>query len=50
MFQDAGHLGEANILGILAEALSAYIQAVLPDETPLIAADAAVKHRKIQNR
>lgn len=37
------HLGEANILGILSEALSANVQAILPDEPPLIRANTAAQ-------
>jgi hypothetical protein len=35
------HLFKAHVLGILAEALTAHVQAVLPNDAPLIRADAA---------
>jgi hypothetical protein len=36
------YLDEANVGGLLAEALTADVQAVLADETGLVGADAAV--------
>ena len=38
------HLGEADRLRLLAEALTAEVEAVLADETSLMAAQAAVTH------
>jgi len=39
------HLDEANVVGLLAEALAADVEAVLADETGLVGADAAVEKR-----
>ena len=44
------HLGEANVLGVLTEALAAYIQPVLPDEPPLVGADTAAQKCKSSGR
>jgi hypothetical protein len=41
-FVDA-YLDEANVGGLLTEALTADVQAVLADETSLVGADAAVE-------
>ena len=41
------YLGEANVGGLLAEALTADVQAVLADETGLVGADTAVKRRML---
>ena len=38
----AAHLVEANVLGLLTEALTAQVEVVLPDETGLVLADTAV--------
>ena len=37
------HLVEANVLGLLAEALTAQVEVVLSDQTGLVLADAAVE-------
>ena len=37
------HLDEADVLGVLAEALTADVQVVLPDDTPLVRAHAAAQ-------
>ena len=39
----AAHLGETYVLGVLPEALSADVEAVLPDQAPLIAAHTAAR-------
>ena len=36
------YLGEANVLGLLTEALTAQVEVVLADETGLVLADAAI--------
>ena len=42
---DKPHLDEANVLGILPEALSADVEAILTDQTPVISAhSAAAQH------
>lgn len=44
------HLLETNVVGIFAEALSAQVDAVLPDETvPVCARPAAIKYWQIIN-
>lgn len=47
MVWDDSHLGEANILGLLTEALTAEVKIVLADQTGLVLADAAIR-RKIK--
>lgn len=39
----ATHLGETDVGGLLAEALTADVQAILADETSLVRADTAMK-------
>ena len=46
MFGCESYLGEANVGGLLTEALTADVQAVLADETGLVGADTAVKSRR----
>lgn len=41
------YLGEANVGGLLTEALTADVEAVLADETGLVGADAAVKKTRV---
>jgi hypothetical protein len=41
--QTASHLDEANVSGVLPEALTADVQVVLADDTTLVAADLAAK-------
>lgn len=43
MVEDDEHLGEANILGILTEALTAHVESVLADKAPLIGAHTAAE-------
>ena len=43
MIETDAHLSEAYVLGVLTEALAAYIQPVLADEAPLIGAHTAAK-------
>ena len=40
------YLDEADVLGVFPEALPADIEAVLPDQTPLVAADSAAETNK----
>lgn len=40
------YLGESNVGGLLTEALTADVEAVLADETGLVGADAAVKEKR----
>jgi hypothetical protein len=44
--EKAAYLDEANIGGLLAEALTADVEAVLADQTSLVGADAAVGFQK----
>lgn len=41
----ASDLDKTNVLGILPEALSADVQVVLADDTPLVAANTAAKQQ-----
>lgn len=41
------YLGEANVVGLLTEALTADVEAVLADETSRVGADTAKQRRKI---
>lgn len=43
------YLDEANVGGLLAEALTADVEAVLADQTGAVSADTAVEHKKIQS-
>ena len=43
------HLLESHILRVFAEALTADVEAVLPDDTPLVAANTAAQHQVALN-
>jgi len=45
-YNGSTYLVEANILGLLAEALAAEIEAILPDETGPVLADAAIEGKQ----
>lgn len=42
---ESPYLNEADVLALLSEALTADVQAVFPDETGLVGADATVEYR-----
>lgn len=42
IYVQLSYLGEANVCGLLAEALTADVQAILADETGLVGADTAI--------
>lgn len=47
---DIAYLVEANVLGLLTEALTAKVEVVLADETGSVLADAAVAKKNVSNR
>lgn len=48
MYSRKSYLVEANIVGVLAEALTADVEVVLADKTGLVSANAAIEQRRIK--
>jgi hypothetical protein len=46
---DCAHLVEADVLGLLTEALTAEVQVVLADETGLVLANAAMRTKYVSS-